>query len=113
VADKTFDSLVKLNSTSTGRRRLFQAGAAVGIGGLLTRGGVAEVLAACQGLRKRCSTNSECQCKDNNIICGRLARRCNRKGDRCCGTSRADCKADCDCCKGFSCNSNGRCSQNG
>jgi hypothetical protein len=42
--NKTFDSLLKLSATSTGRRRLFQAAAAVGVGGLLTRA-VANALA--------------------------------------------------------------------
>jgi len=112
VDSKTFDSVIKLGASRTGRRRLLQAATAVGIGGLLTRGGVSEVVAACTGLRKKCQTNSECQCRDNNVICDRLSRRCDRSGDRCCGTSRAQCKADCDCCKGFSCNDNGRCSQN-
>lgn len=37
----TFDSLTKLTATSTGRRRLVQAAAAAGIGGFLSRGGVA------------------------------------------------------------------------
>lgn len=108
---KTFDSIVQLGTSRTGRRRLFQAATAVGIGGLLTRGGVQEVLADCQGLRKKCKRNSECSCKDPNVICGRLPKKCNRSGDRCCGTSRADCRSNCDCCKGFICNNNGRCTQ--
>jgi hypothetical protein len=112
VDSKTFDSVIKLSASRTGRRRLFQAAAAVGIGGLLTRGGVEEVLAKCKEPREQCNSNGECQCKDGNFICGRLSRKCNKSGDRCCGTSRADCKANCDCCKGFSCNRNGKCSQN-
>ncbi len=38
---KTFDSLLKLSATRTGRRRLLQAASAAGIGSLLTRGGAA------------------------------------------------------------------------
>jgi hypothetical protein len=106
---KGFDSLVRCATTTTGRRRLFQAAAAVGVGGLLTRAGMGEVLAACQSRRQQCSRNSDCNCRDNNVICDRLPSKCNRSGDRCCGTSRAGCSADCDCCRGFRCNSNGRC----
>ena len=107
---KTFDSIVQLGTSRTGRRRLLQSAAAVGIGGLLTRGGVEEVLADCQGRRKKCDRNSECNCNDANVICDRLARRCDKRGDRCCGTSKASCRADCDCCKGFECN-RGNCKQ--
>ena len=110
---KTFDSLLRLSATRTGRRRLFQAGAAAGIGGLLTQGGVDEVLAACQPVRHKCDTNGECSCNDPNRICDRLPRKCKRSGDRCCGTSKASCKANCDCCKGFVCNDNGKCTQAG
>jgi hypothetical protein len=47
--DKTFDSLLKLTAISTGRRRLFQATTAAGVGTMLTRGGLDAVTAgACQ-----------------------------------------------------------------
>jgi hypothetical protein len=110
---RTFDSLLRLSATRTGRRRLFQAGAAVGVGGLLTRAGMEEVVAACQSRRHKCSRNDECSCKDSNVICDRLPNKCNRSGDRCCGTSKASCKANCDCCKGFVCNDSGKCTQAG
>jgi hypothetical protein len=108
---KTFDSIVQLGASRTGRRRLLQSAAAVGLGGLLTRGGVKEVLADCQGRRKPCDGNGECNCRDKNVVCEKLPRDCkNRSGKRCCGTSKADCKADCDCCKGFQCK-RGQCKQ--
>jgi hypothetical protein len=110
--DKTFDSLLKLSATSTGRRRLFQAAAAVGVGGLLTRGvaGAADDVnsLACQNLGTKCDRNRQCQCKDReNVICDPLARGC-RSGDRCCGVKGASCDKDCDCCKGYQCNRNKR-----
>ena len=107
--DKTFDSLLKLTATSTGRRRLLQ-GAAAGVGGLLT-GGVAEArnrfgAEACQGRGSKCNRNRNCRCKDeSNVICDPLARGC-RSGDRCCGVKDATCDRDCDCCKGYQCNRN-------
>ena len=104
-----FDSLVRCATTTTGRRRLFQAAAAVGVGALLTRAGMGEVLAACTSRRQPCSTNKQCNCRDANVICGKLPHKCNRSGYRCCGTSKAGCSSDCDCCKGFYCESSGVC----
>jgi hypothetical protein len=105
--DNTFDSLLKLTASRTGRRRLFQAAAAAGVGTLLTRGGVDAVTAeACQGRGSKCNRNRNCRCKDeSNVICDPLARGC-QSGDRCCGVKDATCKKDCDCCKGYQCNKN-------
>src|SRR3954453_16713529 len=56
---KTFDSLLKLTATSTGRRRLFETAAAAGVGSLLTRGvagAVSDVVAeACENRGKKCN----------------------------------------------------------
>ena len=76
---ENIDSLLRLSATRTGRRRLFQAGAAVGVGGLLTRAGMGEVVAACQSRRHKCSRNDECSCKDSNVICDRLPNKCNEE----------------------------------
>ena len=106
--DKTFDSLLKLGATSTGRRRLLQAMGAAGIGSFLTRGGAAAqdvVAAACKRLQSRCSRDRECVCRSQNVTnvrCARLKPRC-RNGQRCCGTSGARCNAECDCCRGYTC----------
>jgi hypothetical protein len=107
--DKTFDSLLKLGASSTGRRRLFQAMAAAGVGGLLTRGGVSAATdLACQNLGTKCDRNRQCQCRDReNVVCNPLSRGC-RSGDRCCGEKGASCDKDCDCCKGYQCNRNQR-----
>ena len=108
--NKTFDSLLKLSATSTGRRRLLQAAAAVGVGGLLTRGvaGAADDVnsLACQPRGSRCSRNRQCRCRDeSNVICDPLARGC-RSGQRCCGVRGATCQNDCDCCTKYQCNKN-------
>jgi hypothetical protein len=109
VDNKTFDSVLKLTATSTGRRRLLQA-AAAGVGGLLT-GGVAEAKGrfgaqACQPRGSKCTRNRACRCKDeSNVICDPLARGC-QSGQRCCGVKGATCDKDCDCCKGYQCNKN-------
>jgi hypothetical protein len=109
VDDKTFDSLLKLSATSTGRRRLFQAAAAVGVGGLLTRGvaGAQDVITeACQRRGSKCTRNRKCRCKgESNVICDPLSRGC-QSGQRCCGVKGATCGKDCDCCKGYQCNRN-------
>jgi len=108
--DKTFDSLLKLTATRSGRRRLLQATATAGIGGLLSRdGAAAQVVAeACQKRQSRCDRNRECECKNGrdfeNVTCDRLPGKCDRTGDRCCGEAKATCDNDCDCCKGFKCN---------
>ena len=105
---KTFDSLLKLTATRTGRRRLVQAVAAAGIGGLLSRDGAAAGLqnAACQRRGSTCDRNRQCKCKDeSNVICDPLSRGCE-SGDRCCGVKGATCDRDCDCCKGYQCNRN-------
>ena len=54
---KTFDSLLKLTATSTGRRRLVQAVAGAGIGGLVSRGASAAdfVADACQRRQSSCN----------------------------------------------------------
>jgi hypothetical protein len=111
--DKTFDSLLRLSATRTGRRRLLQAASAAGIGGLLTRGGAAaqDVIAqACQNRQTKCNRNRQCQCKRGekfeNVICDPLSNKCNKNGDRCCGVKGATCDKDCDCCKGYQCNKN-------
>jgi hypothetical protein len=109
MENERFDAVVRCAATSTGRRRLLQAAAAVGVGGLLTRAGMGEVMAACISRRSRCTTNKECSCKDRNVVCGRLSNKCNRGENRCCGTSKASCSSDCDCCKGFYCKSSGIC----
>jgi hypothetical protein len=110
--DKTFDSLLKLSATSTGRRRLFQTAAAVGVGGLLTGGvaGAQDVITeACQNRGTKCTRNRNCQCKQgdkfNKVICDSLSRGC-KSGNRCCGNKGATCKKDCDCCRGYQCNRN-------
>jgi hypothetical protein len=105
--DKTFDSLLKLSASSTGRRRLFQAATAAGIGGLLSRGGVsAATTEACQARGSKCDRNRQCRCRDEeNVICDPLSRGC-QSGDRCCGVRGATCDRDCDCCKGYQCNRN-------
>ncbi len=107
--DKTFDALLKLTATSTGRRRLFQAAAAVGVGGLLTRGvaGAQDVVTeACQNRGSNCTRNRQCRCKgESNVICDPLSRGC-QNGDRCCGVKDATCGKDCDCCRGYQCNRN-------
>ena len=112
---KTFDSLTKLTSTSTGRRRLVQAAAAAGIGGFLGRSGAtAQVVAeACQNRQSSCNRDRQCECNTGqefkNVACRPLASKCDKNGDRCCGTSKATCDNDCDCCKGFRCNSQDKC----
>ena len=108
--NKTFDSLLKLSATSTGRRRLFQAAAAVGVGSLFTRGIAATAGdvndLACQRRGSKCNRNRNCDCKSwSNVICDPLARGC-KTGDRCCGVKDATCDRDCDCCKGYQCNRN-------
>lgn len=109
---KTFDSLLRLSATRTGRRRLLQATAAAGIGGLLSRGGAAAqfVAEACQRRQSKCNRNRQCQCKRGrqfeNVICDPLPNKCDRNGDRCCGVRGATCDRDCDCCKGYQCNRN-------
>ena len=107
MENKTFDSLLKLTATRTGRRRLFQAATAAGVGTLLTRGGVDAVTAeACQQRGSKCERNRQCQCRaESNVICDPLSRGC-RTGDRCCGVRGATCDKDCDCCKGYQCNRN-------
>jgi hypothetical protein len=109
---KTFDALLKLSATRGGRRRLFQAVAAAGIGGLLTRdGAVAKdvVAQACEPLQGMCTRDRQCRCKATNETerqCRRLKNRCRRTGRRCCGTSGSSCQVQCDCCKGFECRNN-------
>ena len=111
---KTFDSLTKLTSTSTGRRRLVQAAAAAGIGGFLGRSGAtAQVVAeACQRRQSSCNRDRQCECSTGeefrNVVCGPLKKRCDREGDRCCGKRGATCDSDCDCCRRHRCN-NGKC----
>jgi hypothetical protein len=108
--NKTFDSLLKLTATSTGRRRLFQAAATLGVGGLFTRG-ISDAVAgvndlACQRRGSKCTRNRKCKCKgESNVICDPLARGC-QSGDRCCGVKGATCDKDCDCCTGYQCNRN-------
>src|SRR4051794_37222789 len=108
--DKTFDSLVKLTATRTGRRRLLQAAGAAGLGSLLTRGMAAAqdvVAEACQDRQTKCNRARNCECKNGNqfkhVVCKKLDNKCNKNGDRCCGEKNATCKKDCDCCKGFKC----------
>jgi hypothetical protein len=108
VDDKTFDSLLRLSVTRTGRRRLLQAAAGAGIGGFLTRGSAAaqDVIAeACQNRGTTCTRNRQCECKGRqNIICDPLPTRC-RSGTRCCGVAGAGCQGDCQCCKRYRCQS--------
>ena len=113
---KTFDSLLKLTATTTGRRRLLQAAGAAGIGNLLTRGaaGAGDVVAqACQARQSKCNRNRNCECnkgeKFEHVACDPLPGKCNKNGDRCCGKSGATCDKDCDCCKNHSCNNNKKC----
>jgi hypothetical protein len=117
--NKTFDSLLKLSATSTGRRRLFQAAAAVGVGGLLTRGvaGAREVvIQACEPLQATCERDRQCQCNgtgERERECRRELKRGCRRDDgkkRCCGVRDSSCNKDCDCCPGYRCNeSKGKC----
>jgi hypothetical protein len=107
----TFDSLLKLTATSTGRRRLLQAATAAGVGTLLTRGvaGAQDVIAeACQDRQTKCNRTRNCECKHGdqfkNVACEPLDNKCKKNGDRCCGKKGATCKEDCDCCKDFKCN---------
>lgn len=112
---KTFDSLTKLTSTSTGRRRLVQAAAAAGLGGFLGRSGTtAQVVAeACQRRQSRCNRDRQCKCNTGeqfkNVVCDPLPRKCDKRGERCCGRSDATCDRDCDCCRGYRCNDNKKC----
>ena len=112
---KTFDSLLKLTATSTGRRRLVQAAAAAGIGGFLRRGGAtAQVVAeACQDRQSRCDRDRQCECHSGdefkNVVCDLLPDKCDKSGERCCGRARATCDRDCDCCKGHRCNGQKQC----
>jgi hypothetical protein len=115
---KTFDSLLKLSVTRTGRRRLLQAASAAGIGSLLTRGvaGAQDVIAAaCQNRQSKCNRNRQCECKNGdkfkNVACDPLPGKCNKNGKRCCGKQDATCDKDCDCCKGYQCNNN-KCDNN-
>jgi hypothetical protein len=95
-----------LTATRAGRRRLFQAGTAVGVGTLLTRGVDAVIAEACQQRVSKCNRNRQCQCRDeSNVICDPLSRGC-QKGDRCCGVRGATRDKDCDCYKGCQCNRN-------
>jgi hypothetical protein len=115
---KTFDSLAKLTSTSTGRRRLVQAAAAAGIGSFLTRGGAAAddvVAEACQRRGSSCNRDRQCECFSDgaefkNVECRLPKKRCfdNEDEKRCCGLEGATCDKDCDCCKRHRCN-NGKC----
>ena len=115
--DKTFDSLLKLSVTPSGRRRLLQATAAVGLGSLLTRGGEAMaqvVVEACQRTGSSCTRDRQCECKSTKVVrvaCARLPRGCNT-GTRCCGIAGADCRNNCQCCRGYTCNQNGKCQNN-
>ena len=111
--NKTFDSLVKLTATRTGRRRLLQAAGAAGIGSLLTRGvaGAEDVVAqACQNRQTKCDRDRQCECKEGkkfkHVACAPLPGKCDKNGDRCCGKKDAKCDKDCDCCKDFQCNKN-------
>jgi hypothetical protein len=112
---KTFDSLLKLTATSTGRRRLVQAAAAAGIGGFVGRRGAAAgvVAEACQSRQSSCNRDRECECSSGdqfkNVVCDRLKKGCKKKGDRCCGRAKATCDRDCDCCKGHRCDNNKQC----
>jgi hypothetical protein len=113
---KTFDSLVKLTSTSTGRRRLVQAAAAAGISGFLSGPGAAAqgvVGEACQRRGSSCNRDRQCECNTGdedfrNVACRLLKKRCNDQGERCCGLKGATCTKDCDCCRRHRCN-NGKC----
>jgi hypothetical protein len=49
-----------LTATRAGRRRLFQAGTAVGVGTLLTRGVDAVIAEACQQRVSKCNRNRQC-----------------------------------------------------
>jgi hypothetical protein len=112
---KTFDSLLKLTASSTGRRRLVQAAAAAGIGGLVSRGGALAgvVDEACQRRQSSCDRDRQCKCNSGaefeNVVCDRLKKRCNNKGDRCCGRRGATCDQDCDCCIHHRCGSSKKC----
>ncbi len=112
--DKTFDSLLKLSVTSSGRRRLLQAAGAAGIWSFLQRAGAAAQdvgVAACTRLQAPCSRQRQCVCRSQgvfNVQCSQLKPRC-KNGRRCCGTQDTRCNAECDCCRGFTCRG-GRCS---
>jgi hypothetical protein len=111
---KTFDSLLKLSVTRTGRRRLLQAASAAGIGSLLTRGGVAAgdvVAQACEPLQGRCESDRQCKCSvtdERKRECRRLKRGCRLRDrhTRCCGVADSSCRGECDCCPGYDCRNN-------
>jgi hypothetical protein len=106
MESQRFDTLTRGVATGTARRRLLHAAAAVGVGGLLTRLGAGAAVAAtrCQSLGRKCDNRRVCNCYDPNAVCATLNSRCNATGNRCCGTSRASCTRNCDCCAGFRCN---------
>ncbi len=111
---KTFDSLLKLSVTRTGRRRLLQAVSAAGIGGFLSRGGAAAqefVIQACEPLQGQCERARQCMCKatdETERRCQRLKRGCRRRDrhTRCCGVAGSSCRNECDCCRGYDCRNN-------
>ncbi len=111
---KTFDSLLTLTATTTGRRRLLQAASAAGIGSLLTRGGAAAgdvVAQACEPLQGRCERARQCKCKitgEKKRQCRRLKKGCRLRDRhrRCCGVADSSCRNECDCCRGYSCRNN-------
>jgi hypothetical protein len=111
VDGRTFDSLIKLTSSRTGRRRLVQAAAAAGIGGFLGReGATAQVVAeACQRRGSKCDRDRECECHTGaefkNVECRLPKKRCfdNEDEKHCCGLEGATCDKDCDCCKRHRC----------
>lgn len=107
-----FDALTRCAAAARSRRQMLKTvggGALVSaLVGLGVREAVAQAIApaACTGIRQRCSTNAEC-CGDGKFICDRISRDCAnnrlRKKQRCCGKLDARCSGDCDCCRGFFC----------
>ena len=91
--------------------------AAAGLGGFVSRRGTAAGdvgTEACKRRQGSCDRRRECECLSGgaefeNVTCDRLKKRCNNKGDRCCGQQGATCDVDCDCCRDHRCNSNKKC----
>jgi hypothetical protein len=109
MEDSAFDRLsllVHRLRDRTSRRTALRSLAASGVAGGLLRLGIEEGSAACTRRRRRCDTNGEC-C-GRRVICDRLSRVCDRRGDRCCGRRDASCSSRCDCCAGLRCGG-GRC----
>ena len=114
---RSFDRLSRSFATGASRRQALRALTVGGAVGLVSRlkGGeaAAQVVEAedCRGRRRQCDRNRQCCGNNRGVVCDPLPRACNKDGQRCCGRTDAPCQAECDCCKGFTCNRKGRCKQ--